>query len=281
DQPVQCSTHLAARVARHLGVQHEAMGSDAPQMILVITGPAGCTGAPDEYRVHDPIRTEIARPHYPAGAGRAGTGVDGGCVRSVHIHTGHRRQRVAYRRIRVRNGGRIDGKHLQGQQQQSRKQDLAADMYQRHGDSPSCSVRWDSTRRARKRTARCRNYRRLTNKQKAKLHHKGHRSRLLVGTTPTGEAGRYYPARLISQLPISSSMRIGSSTAISGENPNTRLDGPSRSCTMRKLKPTSTPVNTRWPSVTERSGPKMNEMATNTSAAVVTGCSSFFQNASI
>ena len=31
---------------------------------------------------------------------------------------------------------------------------------------------------------------------------------------------------------------------------------------------------------TERSGPKMKEMATNTSAAVVTGCSSFFQKAS-
>src|SRR5690606_33628388 len=89
-----------------------------------------------------------------------------------------------------------------------------------------------------------------------------------------------HPARRISHMPITTRMRIGATTAISGEKPNTRLDGPSRSWRMRKLKPTSTPVNTRWPSVTERSGPKMKEMATNTSAAVVTGCSSFFQKAS-
>src|SRR5690554_4991382 len=89
-----------------------------------------------------------------------------------------------------------------------------------------------------------------------------------------------HPARRISHMPITTRMRIGATTAISGEKPNTRLDGPSRSWRMRKLKPTSTPVNTRWPSVTERIGPKMKEMATNTSAAVVTGCSSFFQKAS-
>src|SRR5690606_3815884 len=73
-----------------------------------------------------------------------------------------------------------------------------------------------------------------------------------------------HPARRISHMPITTRMRIGATTAISGEKPNTRLDGPSRSWKMRKLKPTSTPVNTRWPSVTERSGPKMKEMATNT-----------------
>ena len=49
---------------------------------------------------------------------------------------------------------------------------------------------------------------------------------------------------------------------------------------MRNTKPTSTPVNTRWPSVTERSGPKMKEIAISTSAAVTSGCSTLVQNAS-
>src|SRR5699024_9034217 len=51
------------------------------------------------------------------------------------------------------------------------------------------------------------------------------------------------PARRISKPPMTSRIRMGSSTAIRGENPNTRLEGPSRSCTMRKLNPTNTPVN--------------------------------------
>lgn len=49
---------------------------------------------------------------------------------------------------------------------------------------------------------------------------------------------------------------------------------------MRKVKPTNTPVNTRCPKVTERKGPKMNEMAINTSAIVTSGCRTLVQNAS-
>ncbi|MNJ77712.1 hypothetical protein D3C77_752790 [compost metagenome] len=49
---------------------------------------------------------------------------------------------------------------------------------------------------------------------------------------------------------------------------------------MRKTNPTTTPVKIRWPSVTERNGPKMNEIASSTSATVTAGCSTFVQNAS-
>ncbi|MNE70091.1 hypothetical protein D3C80_1658570 [compost metagenome] len=49
---------------------------------------------------------------------------------------------------------------------------------------------------------------------------------------------------------------------------------------MRNTKPTNTPVNTRWPKVTERRGPKMKEMAISTRAAVTIGCSTLVQNAS-
>ncbi|MNS46139.1 hypothetical protein D3C72_786240 [compost metagenome] len=75
-------------------------------------------------------------------------------------------------------------------------------------------------------------------------------------------------------------MPAGITTASSGGKPNTWLEGPNRSWAMRNTKPTSTPVNTRWPRVTERSGPKMKEMAISTSAAVTIGCNTLVQNAS-
>ncbi|MNT89452.1 hypothetical protein D3C72_2301810 [compost metagenome] len=49
---------------------------------------------------------------------------------------------------------------------------------------------------------------------------------------------------------------------------------------MRTTKPITTPVNTRCPRVTERSGPKMKEIAISTRAAVTSGCSTLVQNAS-
>ena len=45
-------------------------------------------------------------------------------------------------------------------------------------------------------------------------------------------------------------------------------------------KPTSKPVNTRKPMVTERKGPNTKEIATSTITAVPSGISAFFQNAS-
>ena len=93
-------------------------------------------------------------------------------------------------------------------------------------------------------------------------------------------AAKPYPALRSNHTPANAQTPAGTSTANSGEKPNTRLDGPSKSCTIRKVKPTSTPVNTRYPNVTERSGPKMKEMAINTSATVTSGCRTLVQNAS-
>lgn len=49
---------------------------------------------------------------------------------------------------------------------------------------------------------------------------------------------------------------------------------------IRNTKPTTTPVKIRCPSVTERSGPKMKEIARSTSATVTAGCRTLVQNAS-
>src|SRR5690554_7489674 len=63
-------------------------------------------------------------------------------------------------------------------------------------------------------------------------------------------------------------MAIGASTAIMGLKPYTMLMGPSRSCMYLNNKPTSKPVNTRKPMVTERKGPNTKEIATSTITAV-------------
>src|SRR3989338_6158000 len=86
------------------------------------------------------------------------------------------------------------------------------------------------------------------------------------------------PARRSNQTPASAQIPAGISTASNGEKPNTSLDGRSRSWLILNTKPTSPPVNPRCPGVTERSGPKIKEIAISTSADVTSGCSTLVQN---
>ena len=71
---------------------------------------------------------------------------------------------------------------------------------------------------------------------------------------------------------------MGTKVAKMGSKPNTRLEGPSKSCIYLNNKPTNIPINILKPIVTDRSGPKTKDIATNTNAAVVNGLNTFFQN---
>src|SRR5690554_1478767 len=88
-----------------------------------------------------------------------------------------------------------------------------------------------------------------------------------------------YPARRNSQKPQIAQINAGNRTATIGAKPKTKLAGPSKSWAIRKIKPTTTPVNTRCPKVTERKGPNTKEIAISTKAAVTTGCKTLTQKA--